>query len=409
MNIIAQMTPYGIYDLKYTKKTTDGGSTNKAVPSASIAKLYDTAVFPSLLRSQFISAKTSISQNDYKQSVFSVMSTARGLSDAAERIIEESWPKPKADTTNSVSVKLEDDATLKEYLVDVVQLGQNQNFKSKPLPVNMQNFAENGTYSIIIGKGGNIQKAAFSLSSNDNLRFVVYKVADAINNFSKIAYAETHESDDYISLSVNATISGKDGQFDLYDDVGDVLKKLSMTLEQQGQDSFVRINNEEYTGKNNSLLLDDGKVRLDFYSSGKSLVDIVPDSEQSFYALQSLVNNYNKFKDSFSLADNTTKRVDEMFSTFKNLFNTRFNDEGLAIRLDESGFLQLNKDACISSLEKNPLLINEIKSNNTDMASVLYNMANSITQNPLSTYFTSLTTNSGIEIKFNGIVVDLIA
>ena len=409
MNILlAQMTPYGIYDLKYAKKIAEQGNIKKMAPAANAARVYETVATPSFLPSKVLGLKLSMSQNEYRKNIFVVMSAAKSLTDAAERLIDENWPKPKTETaTDVVAATLAENAAIQEHSVEVMRLASMHNFQSRQLSVSEQGFAAKGTYSVLIEKNSEVQKAVFTLGSNDNARLVAYKVADAINSFTKVAYAETSEEKGKITLSVSAVESGKEGVFSLSDDVGDILRKLSVNLVQEGGDGFVRVDGLEHKLKNNHLAVDEGRVKMDFLSIGTVRVNIVADNNRSLYALKTLVNNYNNFKEKFEAADNTTKRAKEMFDTFDNLFSSQLKNNRLAVTLDAEGFLNLHENKCMSLLREDPSLVNNVKDSGHALVPVLYNMANSIRQNPLSTYFVSLTTDTGIAFKFNGIVVDM--
>lgn len=408
-NAIAQMTPYGIYNLKYTNKSYSSNSAKKSLALTKDMKAYNSIASSSLPKNYFSHANVSNLQSEYKKEIFSALSSARALSESAKHLLEESWPKAKLEAPAGVTAQFAESTSYETYNVEGVEIAQNHSFKTNELFVSQATLIDKGTYSVIIEKDNKQQKIAFTLKDNASVRETVYKLADAINSFSKDVYAETHAANDLITLRINASVAGQDGRFSIADDTGSVLQKLGLYSDTQGKDGVVRIDGVDYFHKDNTVVLDNGKVNLHFTKQFKGKINVVPDTEQSVYAIKALVNNYNNFARDFSKANNVTDRAKEMFALPDDFFTLKLDTkEGLFLSNDSNLFV-FNEQACKEYLNANPLAIEKIKDGDESIASILYDMADGVTQNPLSTYFSSPAVAGNESLKFSGIVLDLLA
>lgn len=411
MSIIPQMTPYGVYNLTYARKNGHSASVKKPVPSSVVAKGYDTGVFSLYLKAKIFSDNIKMQKNEYKQQIFDVMAAARSLSDTAEKFIDEDWPKPHLkNPEDGVIVELSDNASKKSYDIDIKSLASNHTFTSNDINASEKGILPEGTYSFVLENQKNSEKALFMLGKNSNAHVITEKIADAINFSSKnIAYAVTKHTEDKVSFSVRSTVSGEAGKFKMYDDVGSALSTLGVSLASEGSDGIVFIDGKEQIMKSNVLFIDNGKVKLNFSETGNKNITVENDNEQSVIALRTLVNNYNNFKDTFDKSNSTTTRVADMFNAFEELFEEHFAGQSTGLSIDGEKKLHLDEDLFRENLRSNPMLVEQLKDGNTSIATILNNMASSLSRNPLNTYFSTFPTVHDLPDKYNGILVDIIA
>jgi hypothetical protein len=407
MSVAIQFTPYGLYDIKYFGKKHSERSSGALEPAPSIARIYGKAAANFILGENFFSQGASIPKNEYKKQIFSLLHAAGNLSEQAEAFVEEEWPKLAVDAGGLGLGRASASAAEKDYFAQVSELAADYSFATEPVWGGRQDIAEAGAYSVAVEKGGNVEKAIFYVDGEDTALAVLNKLAGSLNSFSQTARAFVLKENGYARLEVVAAASGAAGAFALHDDQGDILSRLNASLATKGQDFRGTVDGREYVQPSNRLLLDGGKLELDFVRTGQARISVAPDNGLSMKSLKDLVQSYNAFESVFLRMENRTERADEMFEAFSQLFADSWGKSAGRLGVRQDGYeLLLDEDAGMDSLKKSPRLIAALGEKGVGLAFILRNMARGIQRNPLSIYFSVSYGDAG---KSHGLMVDLSA
>ena len=405
MNVAVQFTPYGLYDIKYFGKKQSERSLKPLAPTLSIAKIYGKAAVDFILSESFFSQGAVIPKNEYKKQIFSLMHAAGRLEEQADSFVEEEWPKLTVETGGLARGRAHALAAEKDYFAQVFDLAANYSFATEPVWCGGQDIARAGAYSVAVEKGGQVEKAIFYVAGKDTNLEVINKLAGSLNSFSKTVKAFVVKENGSVRLEVAAAVSGAAGAFNLYDDYGGILSKLKARPATKGQDFRGRVDGREYIRPDNCLLLDGGKLELDFVRTGQARISVAPDNGRSMQSLENLIRSYNDFERVFSNIENRTRRADEMFEAFFQLFAGGLGERAGRLGVRKNGNeLLLDEAAGMDSLRKSPRLIAGVGGKDAGLAFILRNMARGLQRNPLSIYFSA---PYGDVSKSYGLMVDL--
>jgi hypothetical protein len=393
--------------MKYFEKKRSVRAADAKAPAPSVARIYGVAAANFILSENLFAQEAAIPQNEYKKQIFSLMHAAGNLAEQAEEFVEEEWPKLTVETDGLASGRALALAAKKDYLAQVLELAGDYSFATEPVWCNTQNIVEGGTYSVAVEKGGHVEKAILYANSTDTALDIVNKLAGALNAFAKTARAFAVRENGYARLEVVAASGGAAGAFDLYDDRGGILSRLAMRPAAKGKDLRVVVDGREYVRPHNHLVLDDGKLELDFARTGQARISVKPDNGYSMRALGNLVESYNAFEKAFFAINSRTVRADEMFKVFSRLFADGLAEGAGRLGVRQNGYeLELDEAAGAESLRKSPELIANIGGKGGGLAFVLRNMARGVQRNPLSVYFA---VPYGDVSKYYGLLVNLFA
>ncbi|MDR2006678.1 MAG: hypothetical protein LBP78_05480, partial [Acidaminococcales bacterium] len=133
MSAILQVTPYGLYDMKYFGKKRPARYAGALAPAPSIARIYGAAAANFILSENLFAQERVIPKNEYKKQIFLLMYAAGNLAEQAEEFIEEEWPKVTVEAAGLAAGRASAAAAQKDYFAQVFELAGHYSFATEPV------------------------------------------------------------------------------------------------------------------------------------------------------------------------------------------------------------------------------------------------------------------------------------
>ncbi len=411
MAAIPQMTPYGIYNIKYKASPKRAEATEQTLPATAYGKSYNPLSF--LRAFQGLASEGILSQKDaYRKQIVDVMTSANSLSDVAEGFMDKDWPGLKFAGQAGIKGETMRGARPAEYDIMVTRLAQPHAYGSETVPSGSRDILEPGTYDLEITTQIGREKAIFDVRPKDTARFTLARIADAVNSFSQSVTAKITEENGLEQLQLVARENGKNGSFSLSSS-SDWLDHLKIGLLQSGQDGEAIVDGKAYATKDNKLELDEGRLKVSFTQAGSGRIGVVPDQEGAILSLELLVKAYNNFNETMQSASNKTDKGGRLLGAATSLFEGSNGKElaAVGLHMNEDGRLSLDEGKAGQAAGEDIFKVRDILGKGAAFA--FYNMANSVQRSPVSYYFApsggeAVSLNNTPD-KWQGIFVDIAA
>lgn len=207
------------------------------------------------------------------------------------------------------------------------------------------------------------------VDEEDTMRDILERTAEEIQaregvNVEAVVVDEDEGLDEgEVGLEIRGLETGEDRDFVVEDVEGDLIESLEIERTQEAADAGVEIDNlvedEGYEVREDTVILDEGRIELDLREEGETIVDIASDTEEIRQGVEDFVDAYDmtlEFLRGRETNDDLA-RIEERLT--RATFDNRRELEEVGIEVDEEGILAVRDEVLEEVAEEDPESLEE--------------------------------------------------